>query len=184
MILIRRALSFFLLLFAVQAFGQKQVHGSYLDLSYFQGHIMEHNIDMLHLITGHPNGFILSWNRKTDGSKDWHQVYGFPDYGVTLNYQDLKNEYLGSNFGLYAHYNFYFLNRRLVFRIGQGLGLTSNPYDKETNYRNNAYGSRLLSSTMMMLNYKQDRIIDHQTQQDDEADHGQQIQGLVSDQVE
>lgn len=156
----RGALNVLLLLCFSLAYGQKERNDAYLDLSYFQGHIMEHNVDMLHLITGHPNGFILSWNKKTDGSEEWHQLYNYPDYGVSFNYQDLKNEYLGKNFGLYAHYNFYFLKRKLMFRIGQGLGLTTNPYDKEDNFRNNVYGTRILSSTYMMLNYKQERVVD------------------------
>ncbi|WP_224488861.1 acyloxyacyl hydrolase [Robertkochia flava] len=160
MTLDQRTFSLLFMLCVALAFGQGERRNSYVDLSYFHGHILEHNPDILHLITGHPNGFILSWNKKTDGSKEWHQLYNYPDYGVSLTYQDLKNEALGENFGLYAHYNFYFLNRKLMFRIGQGLGLTTNPYDKLENFRNNAYGTRLLSSTYMMLNYSQKRIID------------------------
>ena len=48
-----------------------------------------------------------------------------------------------------------------MMRIGQGLALTTNPYDKETNYRNNAFGSKLLSSTYVMLNYKKEKIVDN-----------------------
>lgn len=140
--------------------GQEEGHNSYLDLHYFQGIIMEHNPDLSHLISGNPNGVIASWNRRTDGSEDWHYLYNFPDYGVSFTYQDLKNTYLGENFGLYAHYNFYFLKRKLMFRIGQGVALTTNPYDEQDNFRNNAYGSTLLSSTYMMLNFKHERLVD------------------------
>ena len=45
-------------------------------------------------------------------------------------------------------------------RIGQGMGYTETPYDKVDNYRNIAYGSKLMSSTMVMLNYKKERIFD------------------------
>ena len=48
-----------------------------------------------------------------------------------------------------------------MFRIGQGLGYTTKPYDKEVNYRNIAFGTKMLSSTMLMLNYKKERIIDN-----------------------
>jgi len=77
---------------------------------------------------------------------------------VSLAYQNLKNEVLGNNVSVYAHYNFYFLKRNLMFRIGQGLGYTSNPYDRVDNHKNIAFGSRILSSTYAMLNYKKDRI--------------------------
>ncbi|MBL7472440.1 acyloxyacyl hydrolase [Robertkochia sediminum] len=158
MIANRNALSLLLLLCFVLVRGQEERRNSFLDLHYYYGTIMEHNPDLLHLITENPNGVIVSWNKRTDGSQDWHHLYNFPDYGVSFTYQDLKNTYLGENFGLYAHYNFYFFKRRLMFRVGQGVAYATNPYDKETNFRNNAYGSTLLSSTYMMLNYHRDRI--------------------------
>ena len=154
---------FFSVLFCVcysLIFSQENKRSSYIDVNYFKGNIALHNNDILHLIKGHPEGVILSWNNKTYGLEDWEQRYDYPDYGFSFIYQNLKNDVLGNNYSLYAHYNFYFLKRNLMFRIGQGLALTTNPYDKETNYRNNAFGSRIMSSTFVMLNYKKERIID------------------------
>lgn len=151
-------LSCLLLLFCIIATCQERKH-DYIDANFFSGNIALHNNDILHLITGHPNGLIVSWNRKTFGEKEWQQRYGYPDWGLTFTYQDLKNESLGQNFGLYAHYNFYFFKRHLMLRIGQGLAYANNPYDKIENNRNVAFGSDLLSTTMMMLNYKKDRLI-------------------------
>lgn len=142
-------------------FSQEKQHTSYIDVNYFKGNIVLHNNDILHLITGHPEGFILSWNKKTYGFNNWEQRYNYPDYGVSFAYQNLKNNVLGNNYSLYAHYNFYFLNRNLMFRIAQGLAITTNPYDKEKNFRNIAFGSTLMSSTYLMLNYKKERIVDN-----------------------
>lgn len=142
------------------SFSQDKTHTSYLDLSYFKGNIALHNNDILHLIKGHPEGYLLSWNKKTYGFNDWEQRFNYPDYGVTYAYQNMKNDVLGNVTSLYAHFNFYFFNRNLQFRIGQGLGYTETPYDKVDNYRNIAYGSKLMSSTMVMLNYKKERIFD------------------------
>lgn len=133
---------------------------SYLDINYFKGNIALHNNDILHLINGHPEGYILSWNKKTYGFNDWEQRYNYPDYGVSFAYQNLKNDVLGDVSSLYAHYNFYFLRRNIMLRIGQGLAFTTNPYHKEDNFRNIAFGSKLMSSTYVMLNYKKERIID------------------------
>ena len=47
-----------------------------------------------------------------------------------------------------------------MFRIGQGVGYTSNPYDKVDNHKNVAFGSSILSSTYALLNYKKERIFD------------------------
>ncbi len=130
-----------------------------LDVSQFYGSILRHNPDISHLLTSHPAGLIVSYNKKTFGEKQWEQDFGYPDVGYSAIYQDLNNSILGRNIGLYAHYNFYFLNRNLQFRLGQGLAYSTNPYDAETNFRNNAYGSRILSSTYLLLNYQKENII-------------------------
>ncbi|NAS29426.1 acyloxyacyl hydrolase [Flavobacteriaceae bacterium R38] len=141
-------------------FSQEKQYSDYFDVNYFYGNIINHNNDILPLITDRPEGVILSWNRKTFGFKDWEQHYNYPDFGASFIYQNFKNESLGENYGIYAHYNFYFLKRNLLFRVGQGLAVATNPFDKETNFRNVAFGSRLLSSTYVLINYKKENIID------------------------
>lgn len=128
------------------------------DASPFYGSIMLHNPDISHLISEHPSGVILGYNRKTFGNQDWEQWYNYPDLGASIIYQDMVNPTLGEHIGVYAHFNFYFFKRNLQFRIGQGASYASNPYDKNTNFRNNAYGSRLLSSTFMMFNFHKENI--------------------------
>ena len=156
----RLSFTYMLCMLYALSFSQEKEHTCYLDFNYFKGNIALHNNDILHLIQGHPEGIILSWNKKTYGFNDWEQRFNYPDYGMSFIYQNLKNDVLGNNYSLYAHYNFYFLKRNLMLRIGQGLALTTNPYDKEENFRNIAFGSKLMSSTYLMFNYKKENIID------------------------
>ena len=142
-------------------FAQESDNNYSIDINYFRGNIALHNNSILHLIQGHPEGVIVSWNKKTFGEESWQQRYNYPDYGVSFSYQNLKNEELGNNYALYGHYNFYFLNRALMFRIGQGIAFTTNPYDRESNPKNIAFGSKFMSSTYAMLQYKRDRIFDN-----------------------
>jgi hypothetical protein len=130
-----------------------------IDANQFNGSIILHNPDISHLISSHPAGVILSYNRKTYGSKVWEELYNYPDVGYSFVYQNTNNSTLGDNYGLYAHYNFYLFNRNVQFRIGQGIAYATNPYDKETNFRNNAYGSDFMSSTYLMFNYHKENII-------------------------
>lgn len=129
-----------------------------LDASSFYGSILLHNPDISHLISEHPGGLILGLSRKTFGHQEWEALYNYPDLGYSFVYQDMNNGTLGKNFGLYAHYNFYFFKRYLQFRIGQGIAYTTNPYDKDENFRNNAYGSDFMSSTYLMLNFHKEKI--------------------------
>ena len=129
-----------------------------LDANYFSGSILLHNPDITHLIQEHPNGLILGLNRKTYGHQEWEQLYNYPDVGYSFVYQDMHNETLGKNFSLYAHFNFYLFRRNLQLRIGQGVAYTTNAYDREDNFRNNAYGSDFMSSTFLMLNFHRENI--------------------------
>ena len=151
-------LTYMFILFSFLGFSQETQESSYIDVNYFKGNIALHNDDILHLITGHPEGVIIGWNKKTFGEKEWAQRYGYPDYGVSFAYQNLKNDVLGNNYSIYGHYNFYFFRRNIMIRIGQGIAFTTNPYDKIKNHRNIAFGSRIMSSTYAMLNYKKERI--------------------------
>lgn len=152
---------FLFLITSVISYSQvSEKNATYIDAQLFRGNIYRHTEDISHLITGHPDGFMLSYNWKTFGKKEWQQAYNYPDYGVSFHYLDFKNSYLGYNVALGVHYNFYFLNRNLMFRISQGIGMTSNPYDKESNNKNNAFGTKVMGNNYIMLQYKKDNLID------------------------
>ena len=157
--MIKRICCFFLILISATLLAQEGKSYYSFDVNNFYGTVLKHNPDISHLITGHPSGVIISANRKTFGNKEWQRLYNSPDYGLTFVYQNLDNEFLGESFGLNVHYNFYFLKRMLMLRIGQGITYVNKPYDQDNNFRNIAYGSHLLSSTVGMLNFKKENII-------------------------
>ena len=131
-----------------------------IDLNPFYGSVLLHNPDISHLIREHPAGVIIGFHRKTFGEEPWQQRFGYPDQGISFIYQDMGTETLGDNLGLYLHYNFYFWKRQLQLRIGQGIAYNTNPYDPQENFRNNAYGSHLMSSTYLMLQFHRERLWD------------------------
>ncbi|WP_432411628.1 acyloxyacyl hydrolase [Rasiella sp. SM2506] len=139
---------------------QNELKFNEVKAEYFFGTIIEHNPDISHLITGHPSGLILSYSRKPYGYNEWEGRYNYPDWGFTYIFQDLDNQFLGQVHSVYGHFNFYFWKRRLSIGIGQGVGYATNPYDPETNFENNAYGSDFLSSTLLKFNFVQENIID------------------------
>jgi len=144
---------------SLYTFSQESSWG-YFDVQLFRGNILKHTEDVGHLISGHPDGFLLSYNWKTYGEKEWQQVYNYPDYGISYHYLDFKNHYLGVNHAVGAHYNFYFFKRQLMFRISQGIGMTTTPYDEENNNKNNAFGTKIMDNNYFLLQYKKENIID------------------------
>ena len=82
----KHLLTYLFCLFCVCVFSQeeKKTTNSTIDVNYFTGNIALHNNDILHLIQGHPEGFIISWNKKTFGEEAWQERYNYPDYGFSF----------------------------------------------------------------------------------------------------
>lgn len=129
-----------------------------LEYQYFRGTILQHKPDIAFLAQGHPNGAMLSYHWQTDGSKEWHHAFNFPSYGIAAQHIMYNHPNLGENFALGAFYQFYFWKRRLSFRIQQGIGYNTHPYDRENNPRNTAFGSQWLSNTALVFQWQKERI--------------------------
>lgn len=154
--------SFFLFLALIVSFSllsqEKTKKPFSIGVDYFYGNILEHNLDIGHLIIGHPEGVMISYNRKTYGLNEAEQQYNYPDWGFTFMYQNMKNPVLGDNYSLYGHYTWYFLNRYVQITTGTGIGYNTNPYDINTNFKNNAYGSSILSTSLIKFGFVRENI--------------------------
>ncbi len=148
--------------FSIFSFSQEKDY-TYLQSEVFYGNILKHNKNVGHFLVNHPTGFMLSWNKKTTGKNTWESRFNYPDFGVSIAYQDYKNPILGKLFSAYAHYNFYLLPKvyknQLVLRAGWGIAYNTNPYDKVNNPKNVAFGTAINSSTYFKLFYKRENII-------------------------
>ncbi|HLV45631.1 MAG TPA: acyloxyacyl hydrolase [Flavobacterium sp.] len=126
-----------------------------IESQYYTGSILPHSDQITHLITDKPSGFLVSASTTAFKNSFWKKHYNYPDIGFSFHYQNNHNQTLGDLYGLFAHYDFYFFNRRLNLRIAQGVAFASNPFDRETNFRNLAYGSHWMPSTYFQLMYRQ-----------------------------
>lgn len=149
---------FFAILFFTSTVRAQNFDDWFVEGNYYTGSIIPHSQQISHLITAKPEGFLLSFNRKTVGDKPWESFYNFPDYGFTLHYQNNHNPELGNLYGAFAHLNFYFFNRNLQLRVAQGIAYATNPYDRETNFRNVAYGTKFMPSTYLALNFNKQNL--------------------------
>ncbi|MFT5231074.1 MAG: hypothetical protein ACI97R_001142 [Candidatus Azotimanducaceae bacterium] len=156
----RSLLLFVFLCFTLGAFSQQR-DDSYVAFDYHYGSILKHNKSVAHLIHAHPAGIMLSYNVRTHGEERWEQEYNYPDWGVSFLYEDFNYALLGKNYSVGFHYNFYFLNRNLQVRIGEGLNYNTNPFDLETNFKNTVYGSHITGFSQIGVQYTKPRIIDN-----------------------
>ena len=151
-----------LVLFSViSTFAQSPKKDSAVDIVFFRGNSLAHTEDIYPLINGHPQGFLINYNIKTNGSEEWHRAYNKPDYGAYLLYQNFNSNPLGRCVSGGFTYNFYFLNRNLAFKLGQGISYNTNPYDKETNNKNRSFGTAITANTIIGLNYKKEYLVDN-----------------------
>ena len=139
------------------SFAQKNKSTNSFDVTYLTGNILPHTPDLRNLL-GHPEGVMLSFSKQTHGSKEWHSTYGFPDYGGYFLYQNFDNAILGKSYAVGMHYNFYFLNRHLQFKLAQGFAYVDTPYDKVENSKNKALGTSIVDNTNMALSFKKENL--------------------------
>ncbi len=152
-----------LLWFAGALFAQqKEQHYSHqITLDYFKGFIFKHSSEVAHLVASHPTGLILSLDKHTYGHQRWEYEYRYPDVGYTLLYMDYNNPVLGKTVAPMVHFNYY-LNRNrdthhnFKFKVAFGGAWHSNPYDRETNNKNNFLGSAFSFGMQLQLSYDHD----------------------------
>lgn len=144
------------------AFGQFKGSGNKaISVDYFKGFIFKHKPQIGHLITDHPTGFRISFDRRTYGSAPWQQRYNFPDPGLTFVYLDYNDERLGESFGIIPHFSFYLRKNKLAkdqfkYKIGLGAGYNTNKYDKETNNKNNVLATDINFGILFQAEYQRE----------------------------
>lgn len=100
-------------------------------------------------------GAEINFERKTFGTKPWHERCGFPRWGVALSYFYSGNaEQMGHGIGILPHVTVDFVRRpkwRIFGRLAVGLGIITRPFDRRTNPLNNMVSSYLNNNTALRL---------------------------------
>jgi len=125
----------------------------------FTGFIVQHHHVIGELITGHPAGFRLNFNRQSYGNKAWEQRYGYPTFSSSISYYDLKNDdVLGKivalNMGLGFHLTDITSSKNdIQIYLGYGLAYFNTTYDSETNNKNTVISAHLPWNVNLRLGY-------------------------------
>ncbi len=89
--------------------------------------------------------------RNTNGSKEWHAQYLFPEIGVSFLYGNLGNDsILGSMYSAYPTWYFHvFRTRKLgaLIKAGVGFAYFNSPFNIHTNQKNIIIGSHITNIT-------------------------------------
>ncbi|MEN8138386.1 MAG: acyloxyacyl hydrolase [Bacteroidota bacterium] len=148
----------FIITLLTTGISYSQSKTSHIQADYFYGNLLKHNKDMAHMIKGHPNGFIVSWQNKVDGGELWNENYSYPEYGYAMSFTDYKSDILGKNIGAFGFRNFYFGDNRkndvFLLKVGLGLAYSTTSFNRDENSRNVAIGSRFSIAIPFILNHK------------------------------
>ena len=126
---------------------EKFVDDLYITPAFHAGFVLPEYPYFLLMTEDHVQSADLNMAKKTTGKNDWEQIYGYPEYGLSLFYSTLGNDKVfGREFALYPFFSYpIFSNNRFGFfnQIGLGISYVNRKFDLEENYRNIVIGSNL-----------------------------------------
>lgn len=150
-------LLFFIFLYSILSFSQNYTNtNAYLQTDFFYGKLIEHDKKLKNAIQNNPYGFMLSFNTKNTESSTFNTLYNYPERGYTFLYENFNSTVLGEAYGVYRHYTYNLTpkkNHQLNFTSAFGLAYTTKPYSYINNPQNFAFGSKLLVSAYLKLQY-------------------------------
>ncbi|UII23249.1 acyloxyacyl hydrolase [Fulvivirga ligni] len=142
--------------------GQFKGHDNkIISAEYIGGFIFEHKAGISHLITHHPVGLRIDFDRETYGGKPWQQRYNFPDIGFTAIYLDYKNPVIGKSIAIIPHYKAYINKNKQAknqfhYTIGFGAEYNTEKYDRETNNKNNLLSTDINGAVLFEAGYRRE----------------------------
>ena len=145
-VLYKYGLLLFCLTLFINGFSQFDERQGALKETVHLGAILPHRKVVNELVEGHAFAYEVSYYHSTYGGKDWQEVYNYPKLGISGLYMNFGNaEELGHGFGLLSFIELPMNDKKINWRVkmGYGLGYIQKPFDRETNYKNIAIGSRL-----------------------------------------
>lgn len=127
------------------SFSQQTAYKFGLEETVHFGSILPHRPLVNEIIEGHSFIYEISFFKNTFGEEAWQQSYQYPRIGISAMYLNLGNEAeLGNSFGVFPYIQFPLTKNKIRWelRFGYGLGYIEKPFDRATNYKNIAIGSR------------------------------------------
>jgi len=134
-----------LLLFLV-IFIRAQNADNQLIVAFHYGRVVKNNYIFPSLPQNSP-AFEIAYAQKVSGKKIWHNLYHFPEVGVSLLGINLGNPtVLGKAFSLSPYFSQDIFRREkfhIQYTLGASLGYISKPYNRISNPTNNVLGSHI-----------------------------------------
>ncbi len=161
----RLLLAYLIALPVLPALGQDTTfHRMAVNAAIHKGFLIAHRPMVVPLQQDHITGIETSLLIKTDGSRQWQQVYGYPEMGLSVAIWDLGNSnQLGTGVSLIPYLDFPLARGKkssFDLKFGWGIGYIQKTFDADNNYKNVAIGSHLNCALTLQPRFKT-RISEH-----------------------
>lgn len=110
------------------------------------GFLVQHKPTMIALVTGHTKGIEVNAVKMVNGNRQWQRAFRMPDVGFSYCVFDVGNGVMGAAHAVYPFIGFRLIDKKhfdFNLRVGWGLGVVQNPFNRYDNFKNFAIGSYL-----------------------------------------
>ncbi len=136
-----------LLFFGLSSLIAQSGKGWMIEPTFRYGKLLKHTPKLNFDVEEPSYAFQIDVKKQTLGEKKWHQLQGFPLFGVSAMYYKLgDSDILGSAFSIAPNVNVYLFRKNKFdghFHFGYGLAYLTKHFDFNKNPINNAIGSAI-----------------------------------------
>ena len=145
-----------LLMFIAGSISAQSMKGLSIESIVYLGKPIKHTPKLLFDVNKNTIGIDANIKIQTYGKKTWHQLQGYPLFGIAFGYFKIgEADVLGDGFFLTPNLTIYIFKKKkfdLNFQVGNGISYMTNPYDILENPKNNALGSHFNSTVILKFN--------------------------------
>lgn len=143
--MLKRLLVPFCMLWIFSVSAGENVPRQEAGVNWHGGFLYAHHPDMRHLVQKHFSSVEVYYHRQFSGKKDWHHHYQMPSWGLAAMFMPFPSDALGNAFAGFTYYYLPVANGErfsLNYKLGAGMAMLSNRFDRVENNRNNAISTR------------------------------------------
>lgn len=152
---LQRLTTLLCLLITVSLSAQETAPKREVGVNWHGGFLFAHHPDMRHLVQQHFNSVEIYYQRQFSGKKDWHHHYRMPSWGIAAMFMPFPSDALGEAYGASTYYLLPLVQGErfsLNYKLGAGLAMLSERFDRVENNRNNAISTRANVLLQMAIN--------------------------------
>lgn len=138
----------------IEPLGAQALKGVGFSVTHHAGQIIKHTEKLTFELPDISQGTEVSLTFRTYGRKDWEAWRKYPILGLSVHHFSLGTDELGRAYGFFPFIDiplWHGKGWKSYFQLGSGIAWLTRPYDRITNPRQNAIGSKVNNSAAIRI---------------------------------